>query len=303
MASPAARRSLFGLALAVVLGAALSVQAEEVATRHRGLTLNGNLELAEGKNLDDGVILITHGLLAHNKMEIISAFQNLFKARGLSTLAINLSFGISDRHGFFDCGRLHTHRPTDALDEIDAWIGWLKTQGATDIVLMGHSQGGAQTALYAAERKDESISAVVLVAPGTFSPERTATAYQQRHGTDLAPILERAQALVREGRGQTQLDRIGFLTCENATVTAASFVGWYAPSPLRHTPALLPRIKTRTFVVVAGADALVPDLAEEVAPLDGKGAVSVKVIDGADHFFLDLFADEATEAITAWLSR
>lgn len=303
MALPAARRSLFGLAIAALVSAALSVQAEEVTTRHRGLTLNGNLELADGKGLEDGVILITHGLLAHNKMEIISAFQGLFKTRGLSTLAINLSLGISDRHGFFDCGRLQTHRPTDALDEIEAWVGWLKTQGATDIVLMGHSQGGAQTALYAAERKDEAISAVVLVAPGTFSPERAAAAYQQRHGVELAPILDRAQALVRDGRGQSQLDRIGFLSCENATVTAASFVGWYAPSPLRHTPALLARIKARTLVVVAGADAVVSDLAEEVAPMDGKGAVSVKVIEGADHFFLDLFADEAAEAVTSWLSR
>jgi pimeloyl-ACP methyl ester carboxylesterase len=170
MASPAVRRSLAGLALAALLAA--SALAEEVTTRHRGLTLNANLELAQGKGLEDGVVLITHGLLAHNKMELIAALQGLLKARGWSTLAINLSLGVNDRHGFFDCGRLHTHRPTDALDEIDAWIGWLKTQGATDIVLMGHSQGGAHTALYAAERKDEAVSAVVLLAPATFSHDR-----------------------------------------------------------------------------------------------------------------------------------
>jgi hypothetical protein len=72
--------------LALAAGQAL---AEDVRTRHRGMTLNANLEMARGKGLEDGVILIAHGLLAHNRMELVAALQRLFKERGLSTLAIN----------------------------------------------------------------------------------------------------------------------------------------------------------------------------------------------------------------------
>lgn len=296
-------RGLRTLLLALACLAAMPAAAEEVKTRHRGITLNGNLELAAEKGLEDGVILIAHGLLAHSRMEIIAALQRGLKARGLSTLAINLSLGVDDRHGMFDCGRLHTHRPADALDEIDAWIGWLKTQGATDITLLGHSQGGAQVALYAAERRDAAIDAVVLLAPATFDPERVAAAYEQRFDEKLAPLLARAQELLRGGRGETAIDRIGFLSCANATATASSVVGWYAPSPLRDTPTLLPRIRQRTLVVVAGADAVVPDLTEQLGTLRPQRNLTVEVIDGADHFFLDLYADEAVESIAGWLER
>ncbi|HEX2114272.1 MAG TPA: alpha/beta fold hydrolase, partial [Alphaproteobacteria bacterium] len=216
-------RILSLLLAAIVVVAPL--RAEEVRTRHRGLTLNANLEMAPGKGLEDGVILIAHGLLAHNRLELIAALQRGFKAKGVSTLAINFSLGIDDRRGMFDCGRLHAHRPTDALDEIEAWIGWLQTQGATEIALLGHSQGGAQVALYAADRRDPAVGAVILLAPTTFDPTRVAAAYEQRYGTPLAPVLARAEELLRVGRGETPIDRIGFLYCPNATATASSIAG------------------------------------------------------------------------------
>jgi pimeloyl-ACP methyl ester carboxylesterase len=305
MTAALSRTAFRVICLALVAYGAVCGQAfaEDVKTRHRGLTLNANLEMASGKGLEDGVILIAHGLLAHNRMELIGSLQTLLKERGLSTLAINFALGVDDRRGFFDCGRLHTHRWADALDEIDAWIGWLKMQGATEIVLLGHSQGGSQIALYAVERNDPSVGAVVLLAPATFDVEQVAARYSQRYGTDLAPVLERAQEMLRSGRGEGRLDRMGFLSCDNATATAASVVGWYAPSPLRHTPNLLRGMPHRTLVVAAGADAVVPDLIEQVRPMDGQGEVAFRVIDGADHFFLDLYADEAADAIAAWLQH
>jgi pimeloyl-ACP methyl ester carboxylesterase len=290
--------------LAVILClAAAPLAAEEVKTRHRGITLNANLELAPDKGLEDGVILIVHGLLAHNRLELITALQRDFKKRGLSTLAINLSLGVDDRHGMFDCGRLHAHRPADALDEIDSWIGWLKTNGATDIILLGHSQGGAQVALYAVERREGSVAAVVLLAPATFNAERVAADYEQRFGAPLAPLVARAEALLREGRGETPIDRIGFLSCANTTATASSLVGWYAPSPLRNTPTLLPRIRQRALVVAAGADSVVPDLTQQLNTLPPQRNLTVEVVDGADHFFLDLYGEEAVDKIVGWLER
>jgi len=55
---------------------AVAVEAKEVTLRHKGLTLNANLELAAGKTPADGVILMTHGGLAHRDME--ASFQVAF---------------------------------------------------------------------------------------------------------------------------------------------------------------------------------------------------------------------------------
>jgi pimeloyl-ACP methyl ester carboxylesterase len=291
---------------AILLLMSSAVQGEEVNTRFRGLTLLGNLELADGKGLESGVTVIVHGLLAHHRMEVIGDLQKNLKARGVSTLAVTLSLGVDRRSGFFDCGRLHAHRPLDALDEIDAWIGWLKNNGATDIALIGHSQGGNQVAVYAAERNDPSVSAVALLAPATFDAERSAERYKARHNAELGDLLAKAQALVAAGQAFERLAGIGFLNCDNATATAGSVAAWYGANPLRHSPEIIPRINARALVVVAGADEVVPELAAAVAPLErpagrGRSEIRVITIEGADHFFRDLFIEDAADAIAEWL--
>lgn len=297
------RAACCALVVALLSGIA---RGEEISTRFRGLTLLGNLELADGKGLESGVAVIVHGLLAHNRMEVIADLQKHLKARGVSTLAISLSLGIDRRVGFFDCGRLHAHRPFDSLDEIDAWIGWLQNNGATEIALIGHSQGGNHVAVYAAERNNPAVGAIALLAPGTFDAERAAERYKSRYGVELGELLSKAEGLVRAGQGFERLTGIGFLNCENATATASSVAGWYSANPLRHTPNVLPRVAVRTLVVVAGADEVVPDLAAAVAPLAreggrGRGEIRVETVDGADHFFRDLFIEDAAELVAEWL--
>lgn len=298
------RRFLFSLGLAIALMTPAS--AEELSTRFRGLSLLGNLELAEGKGLESGVALIVHGTLAHRGMEVIAALQKNLKARGVSTLTITLSLGIDRRSGFFDCAAIHTHRPLDAVDEIDAWIGWLKNNGATDIALIGHSVGGNQVAVYAAERNDPSVGSVVLMAPPTYDAARAAERHKARFGADLGELLDNAQAKVRAGNAVERIADIGFLNCEKATATAGSVVAWYGPDPRRHTPSLLRGMVPRTLVVIAGNDEIVTDLAEAVTPLArdggrGRGEIRVQTIDGADHFFRDLFIEDAADIIAEWL--
>ncbi len=294
------------LSLCVIWFATAPAQAEEVNTRFRGLSLLGNLELAEGKGLESGVSVVVHGTLAHRGMEIITALQQHLKTRGISTLAITLSLGVDRRTGFFDCGALHAHRPQDAADEIDAWIGWLKNNGATDIALIGHSVGGNQVAVYAAERNDPSLGSIVLVAPTTYESARAAERYKARFGAELSEVLAGAQARVQAGNAVERMSGIGFLNCENATATAGSIVAWYGPDPRRHTPSLLRAMVPRALVVVAGKDEIVPDLEEAVTPLardagGGRGEIRVQTIEGADHFFRDLFIEDTADIIAEWL--
>ena len=72
------------IALCVFAG---TVAAKEVTLQHMGLTLNADLQLAADKNPSDGVVLITHGALAHRDMEFLVYLRHLLKERGYSTLS------------------------------------------------------------------------------------------------------------------------------------------------------------------------------------------------------------------------
>lgn len=287
------------LALAL-LTAAIASHASEVTVAYKGITLNANLELAANKKIADGVVLITHGTLAHRGMEVIVDLQNLLKERGYSSLAITLGLGVSNRQGMYDCTVTHRHRHTDAADEIGAWMGWLKGQGTARVALAGHSRGGAQTALYAAEQDSALVKAVVLLAPA-MRDDNPDAGYQKRFKKPLAPVLAKAQKLVQDGKGNSVLEHTDFLYCPDTSVTAEAFASYYGSDPRTDTFYLIPKIRKPLLVVVAGNDEVVVGLDKKVAPLaDGK-RVQMKTIDGADHFFRNLYAEDAADAIGTFL--
>jgi pimeloyl-ACP methyl ester carboxylesterase len=277
--------------------------ADEVTLTQGDITLNAQLGLADGKTLKDGVILMTHGTLAHNGMEIIQTLQDLLNENGLNTLAINLGLGISERHGMYPCETLHSHKHTDALDEIGAWIDWLKDQGADSIVLLGHSRGGNQAAWFAAEREQPAVKAAILVAPQTWDEADTAKTYESRYGKPLAPLLEKAIALVRAGKGDTRLEHTDFLYCEDTEVTADSFAAYYTPDTRFDTPSLLPGIGIPVLVFSGTEDKVVTGLAEKLSGLENSDHVEHVAIDGADHFFRDLYAEDVVDAIVDFIDR
>jgi pimeloyl-ACP methyl ester carboxylesterase len=302
------RKSVLAAFAAFVMLALLasrqSAQAGDKAVQIKwsGLTLNGALSLASGKTVKDGAVLITHGALAHNGMEIIKAMQAGLAERGFNSLAITLSLSLDNRKGMYDCAAPHRHKHADALDEIGAWLNWLKERGVAKAVLMGHSRGGAQTALFAAERPDPVVSKVVLLAPATYDEKAAAAQYQARHGRSLAEPLARAMSLVKAGKGGEMMKGVGLLRCPGGAVSAASFASYYQPDPRLGVVASLSKIKAPTLVIAAANDEVVKGLPEAVKPLaDGK-RVKLVTIPDAGHFFLDLAADEAADAIKTFLT-
>lgn len=274
--------------------------ATEVTLPYQGLKLNADLALAPGKTLADGVILITHGSLAHRDMEMLAAFRNLLREKSYNTLAINLSLGIDNRHGMYDCKVTHRHLNDDAAREIGVWVAWLQSQGATRIALLGHSRGGAQTAQYAAEHDSPLVKAVVLLAPA-IAQNTSAAGYLQRYHKSIAPMLAKTRNLVKQGKGNTVLKHTNILSCPNTPATAAAFVSYYGENGRHDTPSLLPKITEPTLVLWGDQDEVVTGLDKKMARLaDGK-RTQLKVINGADHFFRDLYADEAVDAISAFL--
>ena len=200
----------------------------------------------------------------------------------------------------YDCTVSQRHRNADAADEIGAWVNWLKTQGARRVALLGHSRGGAQTALYAADHDSALLKAVVLMAPATRA-NTDAADYQQRYNSSLAPLLAKAQKLIKNGKGSAVMEHVGLLNCTDTSATADAFASYYGPEARVDAPSLIPKIKPPTLVVVAGNDEIVVGLDKKIAPLvDGKH-LQMKIVEGAGHTFRDLYSDDAVDAIDAFL--
>ena len=202
----------------------------------------------------------------------------------------------------YDCATPHTHRHTDAVAEIGAWLEWLKKQGAGKVALLGHSRGGNQTARFAAVTDDPAVAAVILIAPQTWSEAYATADYQERYGKPLAPVLEKARGLVEAGKGDTLMDPVDFIYCEQTRATAAAFVSYYTPDSNMDTPSLITDIKPPVLVIAGSEDTAIKGLPEKVEPLaDGKH-VQLMVIDGADHFFRDLYSEDIADAVAELLA-
>ncbi len=232
--------------------------AEEVTAEVLGLDAMGNLEMAPGKPLNGGpVVLFVHDTLAHHRVEVLSAQQELLRERGIASLAITLTLGLNKRHGMFDCSIEQDHRHDDAVEEIAAWIGWLKAKGATQIVLAGHGRGGAQAALYAkkkADKIDKAVTKLVLISPLAQTFESAEADYAARGRGVLIERATQASQLAGQGDMAAMMGKVGFLGCQQAKVTAGAFADYYSSSPRLFTPNLLPAIKQPVLVIAGDAD-------------------------------------------------
>lgn len=188
-------------------GLSNTVVAKEVTQTFNGLTLNANLEIAEGSNLTDSMVLILHGLMGHYGMEIIEASQQALLDNGRSSLAMNLSLGIDNRTGFHDCDTPHRHIQDNALLEIQAWIDWLKRQGTSEIVLLAHSRGANKAMVYTAVQADAAITHLVLLAPGV---DDSKLRFEDRYGPIFDDTLARMNQAKQDGNGDKLVDSVDF---------------------------------------------------------------------------------------------
>jgi pimeloyl-ACP methyl ester carboxylesterase len=274
----------FSLFFCMMLAAAGPASAEEVTQDYLGLELTANLEIAPGKSLkNDGVILLVHDTLGHARMEFMANLQDSLRDAGVNSLAITLGLGLDKRKGMFNCAFEQDHRHEDALDEISGWVGWLKSKGATSIVVAGHGRGANQAALYAINKLDRTVKRVILISPLMQSVEKAESLYQSRFRRPLKQELAKAEELVASDEGDQLLDVPGFLTCPNAKVTAGAFANYYGAKPTLVTTNLLPSLRIPVQIIVGDND---PNLAEIQAGAKSEGkSTPVAVIPNADQDF------------------
>ena len=291
--------AIIGMLLLVIF---TPLQGKEVTQQFRDLTINANLELADGKTLEDGVVLILHGTMAHNRMEIIEASQQALLENDHSSLAMNLSLRVDNRHGFYDCTSQHRHITDEVLDELDAWVGWLRDNGVTRITILAHSRGANQAMVFTVERPDPAVTHLVLLAPNTNPSPKPE--YEARYGEIFDETIERVQKQIAAGKGAELIDDLDFSYCPRASVTADSFYSYYrVDDRFRNFPLYLPQIPVPTLIITGTRDELAPNIEKDVAPfVDGK-KLRLSKVEESGHFFLDLNIEEAIEAAVEFIDE
>ena len=267
-------------------------------------TVNHNNLAADFYEADgDVAMILLHGTLAHNRMEIITTIATLMaEDYGYPVLTPNLSLNDENRMGnkvqtstkgyasLTACDITHTHKFADAVTELTNWVDYLKQQGFEKIVVTGHSRGGRQVSAYLAGASDEpAVVGGVLIASGLSRNERSIANYKKDTGLDLPELLAQFSKLPQ---GQ-YVDVPKFIYCDNPKVTAGAFIAEYEDNPAHSAPSNIEKVTDIPILVIGGSeDTVVPNIESDFESLVDQENVTVEVIDGADHFFRDLYADD-----------
>lgn len=264
-----------------------------VQIEHRGLTLNGILEVGEQVN-PGRIFLIVHGTWAHSGMEIISSLQSLLSENGQSSLAITLSLGLDDRSGFMACQSPIVANHGEAAAEINRWVDYLDADWQ-QIVVVGHSRGGNQVALFNQTYPNKKVSHLILIAPMSWDRQQAAAEYEEATGAALESVLAAAR---KAGNNRIEAS---VLQCKDIEILASSFLSYYGDQPNRNTPELLVSVDRPVLIFQGTEDVLTDGYKSQISLIRSNPLVEDYWIDGADHFFRDLYADELVEVLLEWL--
>ena len=97
------------------------------------------------------------------------------------------------------------------------------------------------------------------------------------------------------------MESVDFIYCEQTSATAASFVSYHAADADMDTPSVIPAIKAPVLVIAGTEDSAVRNLPEKMEPVADGERVQLLVMDGADHFFRDLYSEDIADAVAELL--
>src|SRR3546814_19761916 len=98
----------------------------------------------------------------------------------------------------------------------------------------------------------------------------------------------------------TQTD---FSYCPKTSGTAATFLDYHNPDGCNDAPSQLAAIRRPVLVAIAGGDEIVTDLPQRLATAAKPAQFHAMTVEGADHFFKDLFGDDLADALAAFWNR
>ncbi len=179
--------------------------------------------------------------------------------------------------------RQYDHTAEECMADVDKAIERLKAKGYDQIVVGGHSMGGINTLLYAANHK--GLAGIIVFAPSA-KPSRT----------NSDPQVLFARDMVKRGLGDTRVDfpstgiNIPYIAPKN-------WLSFFGPESSLYDFELLPKLSA-PLLWVAGTDDNGQRDADKRFPLAPATPLNKFVLVKADHYATP---DVATPDMIAWL--
>ncbi|MGI9325586.1 MAG: alpha/beta hydrolase [Pseudomonadales bacterium] len=266
----------------------LATVAEEVRSEIAGFGISAKLQIASDER--EVIYLVLHGTWAHNEMEIVRALQDGLSERSQSSIAPNLSLGVDSRRGFLPCASSMAPNYEHAVLELKHWVDYLREEGWQSIVLVGHSRGGAQVTLFQLRYNEPLVRSMALLAPMVWREAEAAAQYERVSTVSLPQVLSTAQQSTASNIGPFRL-----LQCDAVSAPASTFQSYYDASIPKNTALMLQQVSIPVQVFAGSDDAIAQWSDAERAQLSNKQNIQYLEIEGADHFFRDLYLDDVLD--------
>lgn len=150
------RAPLLLLLLALLPSATRAAVVEQVVSPG----ISASAEFLPGERGKPAVLLL-HGFLQTRDFPTVATLARGVHDAGYPVLVPTLSLRIPSRKQSLACEAVHRHGLDDDVAEIGVWVGWLKAQGHSNIVLLGHSFGSMQLLAYLSARPDPAVRAFI----------------------------------------------------------------------------------------------------------------------------------------------
>ncbi len=282
------RPALIALVILILFSVTTASYAETLRLRSSdGNYLNAEYHRGDTKR---PAIVVLHGFLQTHEFVTTQSIINSLSILGYTVIGPNLSLGISDRRQSLQCQAPHSHTFNNDLKEIDYWVGWLRKQGYSHVIIVGHSWGSQHGLGYVEAYPKTPVSAVIAV-----SLVRTEQSPNFR-------AKQVAEARDRAARHDQSLQPYALSFCKAFMAVPQSYLS-YARWDDDHVIGTLTRLQERkvpVYVVIGSEDNRVDD--DWVSHLRHHAA-QVTVIKGANHFFSSTHEFDLSDQIESILAK
>jgi len=247
-----------------------TLQAEEISVALPG-GLKGLADYHPGTPKKPAV-LVLHGFLQNHLFSTVRLIVDEVADAGYPVLSPTLTLNIDQRQNSLTCDAIQNHSVKQATQEIRAWVGWLKQQGHTQIILIGHSTGSDNLLSYLQSDTDPAILAFIATSIGPME--------SWRHPEEEQRQLAAARAAAKKGDSSLKKFSLGF--CRNNYMAPAndylSYMQWRRKWILHQ----LKTSRVPTTAIIGQADSWVPP--DWSNTLEQQGIPLVRIKD-ANHYF------------------
>ena len=195
--------------------------------------------LAGSSAAADGIGIV----LLHGKQGMPSSW-NLSSLSGSLT---NAGFLLERPEMCWSRRRIYDRTYSDCLNEIDAAVERLKSQGASVIIVAGQSLGANGAIAYGTSRKD--VTGIIGMAPA-HDPQ------QFGRRPSIAASLERARALIKTGKGNVPaaFADVNAGRDFSVTTTPTIYLSFFAPDSPASLRVNTPRLRVPLLWIAGTAD-------------------------------------------------